>query len=292
MTLLGDSEASELETKDEHNAIEPDGETPSRAGYRCATGCFFGRGSGRGLSARLDEAYHWLSGRAMFMLKTVGRCGTILVSVLAMAGFAAARPQAAEKQTETPAEAARKTREQKKTETKATHVWDNDNISVPTGGVEVVGPDPNAPAPDANAAADQTVAGAAAQLAPGAGSLSPDELAHLQAAIKEAQEKIEELKRDINLTQRAYDLDASMFYGKPDFREDKDGVKAINREKAALDDKKQQLLLAQQILAQLWAKLGGPPPKAPDTKPAQPQVPPGPPGSIPLGGKPGGVLQP
>ena len=58
MTLLGDSEASELETKDEHNAIEPDGETPSRAGYRCATGCFFGRGSGRGLSARLDEAYH------------------------------------------------------------------------------------------------------------------------------------------------------------------------------------------------------------------------------------------
>jgi|HubBroStandDraft_3_1064219.scaffolds.fasta_scaffold1374259_2 hypothetical protein len=34
MILLGDSEASELETQDERNAIEPNGETPSRAGDR------------------------------------------------------------------------------------------------------------------------------------------------------------------------------------------------------------------------------------------------------------------
>src|SRR5580658_4717267 len=154
------------------------------------TGCFFGRGVGRRLSARLAEAYHWLSGRAMFMWKSVGRCGTILVGVLALAGFAAARPQATDKQqNQTPAEAARKAREQKKADTKAAHVWDNDNIAAPANAIEVVGPDANAPAPDANAAAaaaDQTAAATAS-------GLSPQEAAHVMQAIKEAQDKIDEL---------------------------------------------------------------------------------------------------
>lgn len=219
------------------------------------------------------------------MWKTAGRCGIILVSVLASAGFAAARPQATEKpQTESAAQAARKSRDQKKADTKAPHVWDNDNISMPASGLEVVGPDPNAPAPDANAAAaaDQT---ASAQTAAGASALPPDELAHVQQAIKEALQKIDDLKKDINLNQRQYDLDAQMYYGKPDFKADKDGQKAINREKAALDDKKQQLRLTQQMLAELQAKIGAPPAAAPDPKPAAPPKP-VPPGAIPIPGPP------
>ena len=216
------------------------------------------------------------------MWKSVGRCGIILVGVLALVGIAAARPQAADKQQgETPAEAARKAREQKKADTKAAHVWDNDNIAMPAGGIEVVGPDPNAPAPDANAAvaaADQTAAATAS-------GLSPEEAAHVMQAIKEAQEKIDELKKDINLNQRGYDLDAQMFYGKPDFKADKDGQKAIDREKAALDDKKQQLRQAQQMLAELQAKIGVSPAKAPETKPVPPPKP-VPPGAIPIPGPP------
>ncbi len=223
------------------------------------------------------------------MVKTVGRFGIILVSVMAAAGFASARPQAADKQqSETPAQAARKSREQKKADTKATHVWDNDNIAAPANAIEVIGPDPNAPAPDANGAAaatDQNAAAAAPQTAPGAPALSPDEVAHVQQAIKEAQEKIEELNRDVNLTQRTYDLDAQMFYGKPDFKADKDGQKSIDGEKAALDDKKQQLRLTQQMLAELQAKIGAPPAKAPETKPATPPKP-VPPGAIPIPGPP------
>src|SRR5580658_8312592 len=127
------------------------------------TGCFFGRGVGRGLSVRLAEAYHWWCGRAMLMWKSVGRCGIILASAWALAGFAAARPQATDKQqSETPAEAARKARDQKKSDTKAAHVWDNDNISAPANAIEVIGPDANAPAPDANAAAADQTAGATA----------------------------------------------------------------------------------------------------------------------------------
>ncbi len=216
------------------------------------------------------------------MRKTVGHCGAILVGVLAVAGFAAARPQASDKQqSESPTEAARKAREQKKADTKAAHVWDNDNIAMPAGGIEVVGPDPNAPAPDGNAAAS------AADLtaAPAASGLSPEEAAHVIQAIKEAQEKIEELKKDINLNQRAYDLDAQMFYGKPDFVEDKDGQKAINREKATLDDKKKQLRATQQMLAELQAKIGVSPAKVPETKPAPPPKP-VPPGAIPIPGPP------
>jgi hypothetical protein len=216
----------------------------------------------------------------MFMWKSVGRCGIILASVLALAGFAAARPQATDKQqSETPAEAARKAREQKKADTKAAHVWDNDNISAPANAIEVIGPDANAPAPDANAAAADQTAGATVS------GLSPEEAAHVMQAIKEAQDKIDELKKDINLNQRAYDLDAQMFYGKPDFKADKDGQKAIDREKAALDDKKQQLRQAQQMLAELQAKIGVPPAKAPEAKPAPPPKP-VPPGAIPIPGPP------
>ena len=216
------------------------------------------------------------------MRKTVGRSGIILLSLMASAGIAVARPQAAadKPQSETPAQAARKARELKKADTKATHVWDNDNISAPSNAIEVIGQDPNAPAPDANAATDQNAAAAS-----GAPALSPDEVAHIQQAIKEAQEKIEDLKKDVNLTQRTYDLDAQMFYGKPDFKEDKDGQRSINNKKAALEDKKQQLRLTQQMLAELQAKIGAPPAKVPDTKPATPPKP-VPPGAIPIPGPP------
>ncbi len=223
------------------------------------------------------------------MVKTVGRFGIILVGVMTAAGFASARPQATadKQQNETPAQAARKAREQKKADTKATHVWDNDNIAAPANAIEVIGPDANAPARDANGAAAPTDQSAAAgtQAALGAPALSPDEVAHVQQAIKEAQEKIEELKRDVNLTQRTYDLDAQMFYGKPDFKADKDGQQSIDNEKAALENKKQELRLAQQMLAELQAKIGAPPSKAPEAKPTPPPKP-VPPGVIPIPGPP------
>ena len=97
-------------------------------------------------------------------------------------------------------------------------------------------------------------------------ALSPEELAHAQAAIKEAQDKLAELKQQIDLSQRKYNLDAAMYYGKPEYEADKDGQKAINQEKGSLDDKKQQLKLTQQMLAELQAKIGTAPVKAPEAK--------------------------
>jgi len=195
------------------------------------------------------------------------KTATIAAGILALASAANARPQATEKQqTETAAEAARKARDQKKSEPKPARVWDNDNISLPAADLEVIGPDANAPATDSGTATgDQTAPnGAAAQPA-----LSPDELAHAQQAIKEAQEKIAELKADLDLAQRKYNLDAATYYGKPDFAADKDGQKAINQEKSGVDAKKQALQLTQQTLAELQAKVGTPAAtKPPDAKPA------------------------
>jgi hypothetical protein len=201
------------------------------------------------------------------MFMKMGRCGFVLLGFVTMAGIAAARPQAAEKpaQSDSAATAARKSREQKKADTKTARVWDNDNIVMPAGGVEVIGPDSNAPAMDANAGgttSDQTPAAAPT-------AISPEELAHAQAALKEAQDKIAELKQQIDLSQRKYNLDAAMYYGKPEYEADKDGQKAINQEKSSLDDKKQQLKLTQQMLAELQAKIGTAPVKAPETKPAE-----------------------
>jgi hypothetical protein len=201
------------------------------------------------------------------MFAKIVRCGVVVLGLVTIAGVAAARPQAAESstRTESAAEAARKAREQKKADTKTARVWDNDNIVMPAGGVEVIGPDANAPATDANAGGatgDQPAAAAPA-------AISPEELAHAQAALKEAQEKIAELKQQIDLSQRKYNLDAAMYYGKPEYEADKDGQKAINQEKGSLDDKKQQLKLTQQMLAELQAKIGTAPVKAPEAKPAE-----------------------
>jgi hypothetical protein len=207
------------------------------------------------------------------MFAKMARWALILLAAVATAGLASARPQAAVKpqQTETPAEAARKAKEQKKAEPTSERVWDNDNISLPAGGVEVIGPDANAQATDANGAespSDQTAANSAT-----APALSPDELAHLQQAIKESQDKIEDLKKDVDLADRKYVLDAAMFYGKPNFSADKDGQKAINREKSGVDDKKQQLKFAQQMLAELQAKLAAAPAQTSQQKASETKTP-------------------
>jgi len=194
---------------------------------------------------------------------TTWKTAAVAAAILALGTTASARPQAATKpqQTETTAEAARKAREEKKSAGKQ-RVWDNDNISLPMSDVEVIGPNTIAPATDASgeASADQTANNATAQPA-----LSPEELAQAQQSIKELQDKIADLKQDVDLAQRKYTLDAAMFYGKPDFVEDQDGQKAINREQAGVDDKKQQLQSAEQLLAKLQTKVA----TAPQTKPAE-----------------------
>jgi hypothetical protein len=163
------------------------------------------------------------------------------------------------------ADAARKSRDQKKQAAKSTHVWDDDNIPK-TGGVSVVG---SAAAPDANAApagnngvaanpvSPSAPAPAPAPGAPGAGAaISPKEQTQMQAAVLEAQEKIADLKKDVDIAERRFGLDSDSYYGRPNYAADREAKRALDSEQAQLEDKKQQLHQAEQMLAELQAKLG------------------------------------
>jgi hypothetical protein len=161
--------------------------------------------------------------------------------------------------TVSPADAARKAREQKKQQPKPAHVWDDDNL--PKGrGVNVVG-QPETPAAASNA--NSPDAGAAAPAAAGqapppaaATPMSPKEQSQLQSAVQEAQDKISDLKKDVDIAQRKFSLDSDMYYGKPDYAADRDGKKALDNEQADLKDKQDQLQQAEKELAELQAKLG------------------------------------
>lgn len=169
------------------------------------------------------------------------------------AGQTAAAPSAAD--------AARKSRDQKKQAAKSTHVWDDDNIPK-TGGVSVVG---SAAAPDANAAPAANNGGtnpaspsapAPAPGAAGAGPATSKEQTQMQAAVQEAQEKIADLKKDVDISERRFGLDSDSYYGRPNYAADREAKRALDSEQAQLEDKKQQLHQAEQMLAELQAKLG------------------------------------
>ncbi|MFZ0637260.1 MAG: hypothetical protein WA755_12370 [Candidatus Acidiferrales bacterium] len=160
---------------------------------------------------------------------------------------------------------ARRAREQKKDQAKPAHVWDNDNLPA-VGTVNVVGQsaeDSSAPAADASGTPtpDKTEGAAGANPPPAEGAdagtgADTKEDTHVQAAIQEAQEKIDDLKKDVDIAQRKYSLDSEMYYGKPDYTSDRAGKAALDSEMAGINDKKQQLAQAQQMLNELQAKLG------------------------------------
>jgi len=154
-----------------------------------------------------------------------------------------------------PADAARKARKQKKQQAKPAHVWNDENLPK-GGGVNVVGQPENAGAA-ANANSPEAGAGAAQAGPPAAAPLSPKEQGQLQSAVQEAQDKIADLKKDVDIAQRKLSLDSDMYYGKPDYAADREGKKALDNEQAALKDKRLELEQAEKELAELQAKVGG-----------------------------------
>jgi len=144
------------------------------------------------------------------------------------------------------AEAARRTREQKKASTKPVTVITNDNL-------------PPAPTP-ASAATPAAAPDAASAATPGqhfaASTQATDENAPTPAQIAEEKKKeadalkqqVTALQGEVDLAQRSLTLDQEAFYSKPDFSNDKDG-------KAKLDAEQADLLQKQDDLARLKSKL-------------------------------------
>lgn len=156
----------------------------------------------------------------------MNRSRLAFVSVLGLALVALA-PCAGAAQEPSPAEAARRAREQRRPASAERKVWTNDNLPTAGGAVSVVG----------GAAAEP----AAAAPAPGAG-LSDEEKAARSEERKQLGEDLEAqraaLERERNrhsLLQRDYDLRRQQFYSNPDYASDSAGLAALNRMAAEIE---------------------------------------------------------
>jgi hypothetical protein len=182
-------------------------------------------------SYAIREASNW-------KLEEVPMRHTAIVRTLALAlplvCFIAVPLAAQDSQDTSVAEAARRTREQKKASAKPATVITNDTLApapVPASGAEPTPPAGQQPA----ASATET-------------STTPEEAEQKKKHIDDLKKELAALQGEVDMAQRSLSLDQDAYYSKPDFSNDKNG-------KAKLDAALADLKLKQDELAQLKAKL-------------------------------------
>jgi len=167
-------------------------------------------------------------------------------ALIPAAGFAQSQD------TQSVAEAARRAREQKKTASKTSKVFTDDDVkpaaadAAPASGFPTPPPSPGAANPPAGAP-------------PAEGSKDQKdskELAELKEQLKQTQSDLDLMQRELALAQDTY-------YSNPDYAHDTDG-------KAKLDAQKQQIGDKQEVVARLKARILElqPPPDTSGTAPA------------------------
>ncbi len=179
--------------------------------------------------------------------------------ILALAVFAVAPTRA--QQSATPAsdssaasaDASKKTADDKP---KRARVWDNDNIPKAGDEISVVG--------QTNAAAGSDAASNTGVGAPAIAS-SPDERKadkiasepkeERDARLQAAKDKVDNLKKELDLLQRRIELDSQTYFSKPDYAADKDGAQKIKDEHDGIQTKQDEVDAAQKELDDLQAAL-------------------------------------
>ncbi len=155
------------------------------------------------------------------------------------------------------AEAARKAREQKKTQPKSARVFTNDDITTVPGRVNVVGSAPPPTETQAKAAAP----GAAEGKAPAAQEkeAQPEETkgeAYWRKRFAEARGKLRTAEKELDILQREYNLRQQQYYSDPNkaLREQYDR-NDLNNQLKAINDKKQEVAQLKQALSDLEDEL-------------------------------------
>src|SRR6202034_2802044 len=151
-------------------------------------------------------------------------------------------------------DAARRTREQKKEQPKAVHVWNDDNVPK-TVGVSVVGQTPAAESASgpASTAANSTASGqnpAAAAAAP-----APEDLAAVTAELTSAKDHLKSLQTDLDILQRKNTLDEQMYLSKPEHENDKEGAALLKGEQDQITALQTEIVEAPKKVDELQAKL-------------------------------------
>jgi hypothetical protein len=185
----------------------------------------------------------------------------VLMLLLAPARAAVARQQTVQPQ-DPVAEAARRAREQKQQQAKATKVWNNDNIPKSPDGLSVIGQassENQSTSADSSANAQKPAAsGDEKKAAPAAAG----QKSALESDLTAAKEGLQTVQNDLDILQRKYTLDQQMYYGKPNYAADKAGAANLQDEQDQIDAKQQEMTAAQQKIADLQAKLNAASPAA------------------------------
>jgi hypothetical protein len=168
---------------------------------------------------------------------------------------------------QSPADAAAAAKADAAAKTKKARVWDNENIPKAGDEISVVGQ----PIPDQSSAASTSGSDGSANGAPAApGASDKDKEKKEEAAIDgskgekdqrvaAAKEKLENLKRDLDLQSRKLTLDSETYFGKPDYKTDTEGAEQLQNEKDGIASKQAEVDAAQKELDDLVAQLGGAP---------------------------------
>jgi hypothetical protein len=191
----------------------------------------------------------------------------LAILLLVPGGIAAAQQ---DQQPQTLADAARRAREHKKDQPKASHYWDNDTVPKSPNEVNVVGQAGASMAPSEESAAAPAASGAPAAGAPASdagAAKGPNDSAPGQSDLNDAKERLKNLTADLDLLNRQYGLDKQSYFGKPNYASDTDGADKLKREESQIEAKKQEVAEAQKKVDEAQAKSGAP---APAVTPAQP----------------------
>jgi hypothetical protein len=171
----------------------------------------------------------------------------LITPFIAPLGIASAMPQ----QDDSVAAAARRAQEKKAQQgdaSKPAKVWDNDNLPDKPGAVNVVGPDQSAA--NSSASGDDSANATSVDAKTAAADKSAAE-----SGLTSAKSSLADLKADLDVMQRKYTMDQSTYYGKTNYAADRDGAAALASEKAAVDDKADEVAAAEKQLAELQSKV-------------------------------------
>lgn len=171
----------------------------------------------------------------------------LMTPLIAPLGIASAMPQ----QDDSVAAAARRAQEKKAQQgdaSKPAKVWDNDNLPDKPGAVNVVGPDQ--PAANSSTPSDDS-----ANATPVDAKTAAADKSAAESGLTSAKSRLADLKADLDVMQRKYTMDQSTYYGKTNYAADRDGAAALATEKAAIDDKADEVTAAEKQLAELQSKV-------------------------------------
>jgi hypothetical protein len=183
---------------------------------------------------------------------------------LALAGTCAA--QSEEGSAPSVAEAARRTREQKKS-SKPVRTLTNDNLPAAPAPAATTG---NAPPSPAAAPAENSSTVKPDAAAPAAAE-SADHQARAKAALERAKKELAQAEKDLDLMERKAALDKDAFYSKADFSSDKQGKANLDTQAQQIEGKKQDVAAGKARVAELQAEAGDAPETSADkSKPPQP----------------------